>query len=99
MSLPEGLFLLPALQHLDVSNNKLVALPFKMWSAPKLRELNASFNLLQSLPVRPEDISHEYGELDSVLLRKFALDIFRQGIKKHVWGNCNFPHEFYAKID
>ncbi|RXG51538.1 Leucine-rich repeat serine/threonine-protein kinase 1 [Armadillidium vulgare] len=64
VSLPEGLFLLPALQHLDVSNNKLVALPFKMWSAPKLRELNASFNLLHSLPVRPEDATHDYGNVD-----------------------------------
>lgn len=54
---------MPALQHLDVSNNKLVALPFKMWSAPKLRELNASFNLLHSLPVRPEDAAHDYGML------------------------------------
>ncbi|RZF34102.1 hypothetical protein LSTR_LSTR009743, partial [Laodelphax striatellus] len=38
--LPEELFNLPALVTLDVCNNKLPALPFKMWRAQKLKELN-----------------------------------------------------------
>ncbi|XP_064112289.1 leucine-rich repeat serine/threonine-protein kinase 1-like isoform X1 [Macrobrachium nipponense] len=60
-SLPDGLFMLPALQHLDVSNNKLSVLPYKIWTAPKLRELNASLNLLHDLPVRPDGIGSELG--------------------------------------
>ena len=51
--LPDGLFSLPALQHLDVSNNKLSCLPYSMWGAPKLRELNLSLNLLSNLPLSP----------------------------------------------
>ncbi|XP_068220598.1 leucine-rich repeat serine/threonine-protein kinase 1 isoform X12 [Palaemon carinicauda] len=60
-SLPDGLFMLPALQHLDVSNNKLSVLPYKIWTAPKLRELNASLNLLHDLPTRPDGIGSELG--------------------------------------
>lgn len=41
---------LPALEIMDVSNNKLQSLPENLWRAPKLKELNASFNLLCDLP-------------------------------------------------
>ncbi|VVD05359.1 unnamed protein product, partial [Leptidea sinapis] len=40
--LPSDLFTLPSLASLDVSNNKLRALPCSMWSAPVLRDLNKS---------------------------------------------------------
>ena len=42
---------LKSLTCLDVSNNKLLSLPYELWSASKLKELNASFNLLSELPM------------------------------------------------
>lgn len=35
---------------MDISNNKLLELPFQMWRAPKLKDLNVAFNLLKELP-------------------------------------------------
>lgn len=67
-SLPDGIFTLPTLQLLDVSNNKLSSLPYKIWTAPKLRELNASLNLLHDLPVRPEGQGHDSGNVLTVYL-------------------------------
>lgn len=58
--LPDELFNLPALVTLDVSNNKLPTLPFRLWKAPKLKELNAAFNLLKDLPATQPDVSTFY---------------------------------------
>ncbi|XP_022246027.1 leucine-rich repeat serine/threonine-protein kinase 1-like [Limulus polyphemus] len=52
-NVPESIFQLPSLIILDLSNNKLQMLHFKVWSSPKLRELNLSLNLLKSLPCFP----------------------------------------------
>lgn len=41
---------MPALSFLDVSHNKLTALPDTLWLAPRLRELNLSNNSLSVLP-------------------------------------------------
>ena len=45
---------LKSLTSLDISNNKLILLPYEVWKAPKLKELNCAFNLLSELPLSEE---------------------------------------------
>ena len=49
-SLPEFLFSLPNLVHLDLSNNQLQKLPFDLWKAPRLHTLICSFNQIEAIP-------------------------------------------------
>ena len=67
--------MLPVLQHLDVSNNKLSSLPYKMWTAPKLRELNVALNLLHDLPTKPEGFSIDTGLIKNLLSLRSCYNI------------------------
>lgn len=48
--LPEFLFSLPNLVHLDLSYNQLRELPFDLWKAPKLHTLSCSHNEVEAIP-------------------------------------------------
>ena len=48
--LPEFIFSLPNLEHVDLSDNHLRELPFDLWKAPKLHSLICSNNQIESIP-------------------------------------------------
>ena len=76
---------LKSLTSLDLSNNKLLSLPYELWSASKLKELNVSFNLLSELPmsdlVKNDDFDSDSVSSDNISATdigklKFLLFIF-----------------------
>jgi len=75
---------LKSLTSLDLSNNKLLSLPYELWSASKLKELNVSFNLLSELPmsdlVKNDDFDSDSVSSDNIS----ATDIGKKSILQNI---------------
>ena len=64
-SLPEFLFDLPNLHHLDLSYNRFRTLPFAIWNSPKLYHFNCSHNQLEAIPTNWPQVLQSCTVLDS----------------------------------